>query len=91
MAKMTFRLNLVEDEWTALAVGSDYSAFGIVAASASTILFIGDTQPELDESDTMEISASDTRELALDLPTSMTVWVRSERGDCQVQGYRVPV
>jgi hypothetical protein len=90
MAKMTFRLTITE-EWSLVAAGSSYSALGLVSVSGSALLFIGDTDPESDETETIEISASDTREIAIDIPTAMSAWVRSERGDASVQGYRVPV
>ncbi len=91
MAKMTFKMTLTDTEWTTVAVGSSYSAFGIVADADSTLIFIGDTDPAVDEDQTLEISAADTRELALDLPTAMTLYARAERGESIISGYRVPV
>ena len=91
MAKMTFRMTVDTSEWTELAAGSAYSAIGLVTVAGSVLLFIGDTAPEMDETDTIEISSPDTREIAVDLPSSMTAYIRSERNESSVQGYKVPV
>jgi hypothetical protein len=90
MAKMTFKYELVNTEWTIIAAGSAYSSFGLMCSSGSALIFIGDSEPAIGETDVMPISSADTREITVDLPNTMTLYARAEDDDATINGFRVP-
>ncbi|PWJ88374.1 hypothetical protein C8D77_11196 [Mesorhizobium loti] len=89
----TFSQALTYSAWTAIADGSTDGSFGIQLIQGDVAVFIGDTEPNIDEDQFMILSISGTRELSSTLGTDQLVYARATHdrdGTAEIRGFTAP-
>jgi hypothetical protein len=89
----TFSQALTYSAWTKIADGGTDGSFGIQMIAGDVAVFIGDSEPNIDEDQFLIMSPTGTRELSATLGGSQMVYARATHdldGTAEIRGFTVP-
>jgi len=90
MTTLTFKAELNQTEWGVIVDSDTHSSFGILSTVGQANLCIASSAPADDETQVLPLSASDTREFSLTLPTGYRVYAKAVDSDAIIHGYMIP-